>query len=819
MSKGRGRDDYRNQDQSANNQHMDSPDHLSNMPSAISVVTSIGSGSGNNRPQSRGGFRGRGRNRGAQRGNNRSNHDRLLHQNLKPRCRDYDEKGFCMRGELCPYDHGNDPVIVDDLNLPNMLSIGSPSIPPPPLPSQPPPQQPPPPQIPPQIPPHPPLGLPRQPLGLPPPRIPPPPGPMLRPLPGVPPDLHRFPPPNLPVGPPPNMRSGPGIPPLATHPGIMRLPPPQIPQPATQREQYEPDGYNPEDPGLDSGQKKPGYVARSRELIGVQTVPMATPKELEELENRLDTTPSPPVNHSNTRTVIDTHSSDTSQQTQSTRQVIQTIPDNRKRTFNESDLANKNRLEQQSENRTVQDVKSRLGWKKPRFTNRDNSCLVIRKVPRNLNTISKLSQHFEKFGTIVNLQVAFDGDPTAALITFATSAQARSAIGCTEAVLNNRFIKVYWHNKEDSQDGNTSGDSSKEANKSSVRERIIIPSKDQLSINKKKPDNTEKTIVKKSGINLSKTLYNPNAVQSSQNQAALKLAQAKQELASAKEAVRLRKQKEAMEKRNSIARQKQQLLTKQIQEQKLLIQKLEKGKGLSTEVKSSILESMKALNKQIDKTKSEIVSKPKTASSTQKELLDTELELYNQQAEGGDTSQLKKRVAQLKLEARSLGLLSSGRGRGSIMKGRGRGRGSYKRGRGNHHKTNTILDKRPRELIVSGFLESDKDEVITHFAAYGELEKIEYNNANNSLIIGYQTRMEAELAASKGQQFKDTILKMAWHKPAPEVVIMNEDDNDNSLANTRQPDDEDNEVLNDDLLIGDDEEDEEDDEESRGWRR
>lgn len=28
------------------------------------------------------------------------------------------EKGFCMRGDLCPYDHGLDPVIVEDVSIP-----------------------------------------------------------------------------------------------------------------------------------------------------------------------------------------------------------------------------------------------------------------------------------------------------------------------------------------------------------------------------------------------------------------------------------------------------------------------------------------------------------------------------------------------------------------------------------------------------------------------------------------------------------------------------------------------------------------------------
>lgn len=34
------------------------------------------------------------------------------------RCRDYDERGYCVRGDLCPYDHGVDPVVLDNVGLP-----------------------------------------------------------------------------------------------------------------------------------------------------------------------------------------------------------------------------------------------------------------------------------------------------------------------------------------------------------------------------------------------------------------------------------------------------------------------------------------------------------------------------------------------------------------------------------------------------------------------------------------------------------------------------------------------------------------------------
>ncbi|KAF9913676.1 hypothetical protein BX616_009752 [Lobosporangium transversale] len=33
----------------------------------------------------------------------------------RQRCRDYDEKGYCMRGDMCPYDHGEDRIVVGDM--------------------------------------------------------------------------------------------------------------------------------------------------------------------------------------------------------------------------------------------------------------------------------------------------------------------------------------------------------------------------------------------------------------------------------------------------------------------------------------------------------------------------------------------------------------------------------------------------------------------------------------------------------------------------------------------------------------------------------
>jgi len=89
---------------------------------------------------------------------------------------------------------------------------------------------------------------------------------------------------------------------------------------------------------------------------------------------------------------------------------------------------------------------SRLGFKPMR--NYANCALEVKKIPREQNNIMDLNSHFQKFGKIINIQINFEGDLEAALVTFSSPQEAQAAYRSTEAVLNNRFIRVFWHNKE-----------------------------------------------------------------------------------------------------------------------------------------------------------------------------------------------------------------------------------------------------------------------------------------------------------------------------------------------------------------------------------
>ncbi|XP_055333368.1 RNA-binding protein 27-like [Paramacrobiotus metropolitanus] len=216
-------------------------------------------------------------------------------------CKDFTERGFCMRGQYCPFDHGSDPVVWQNARPLEVIRYTGPHIP----------------------------ALPPQPVRLP--AFPPMPLPMIRPV--LPP---RF------------------------RPDAAVLPPPYIrPQKASSM--------------------------RPRELVGLSVGGSSSFNFGEGFRG----------------------------------------PDITKR---ESDSLMDSPLK-------------RLALSEPT----DNCTLEIRHVPDQLNNISALNAHFSKYGSIVNVQVRYGSDHKAALVTFQTPEAAARAFRSPEPVLNNRFIAISWH--------------------------------------------------------------------------------------------------------------------------------------------------------------------------------------------------------------------------------------------------------------------------------------------------------------------------------------------------------------------------------------
>ncbi|XP_025065111.1 RNA-binding protein 26 isoform X4 [Alligator sinensis] len=680
----------------------------------------------------------------------------------KKRCRDYDEKGFCMRGDMCPFDHGSDPVVVEDVNLPGIL----------PFPAQPPVVEGPPP---PGLPPPPPILSP-PPVNLRPPV--PPPGPLppsLPPVTGPPPPL----PPLQPAGmdAPPNSATS-SVPTVVTT-GIHHQPPP-VPPSLFTAETYDTDGYNPEAPSI-TNTSRPMYRhrvhAQRPNLIGLTSGDMDLPPREK------------PPNKSSMRIVVDSES--------------------RKRTIGAGDGG----------------IPTKKTWFDKQNFNRTNS------------------PGFQK-------KVAYQGDPEGALIQFATHEEAKKAISSTEAVLNNRFIKVYWHREGSAPQmqatpqkviqplvqqpslpvvkqsvkerlgpvpaSNIEPAEAQSANTENVQNVTKLSVKDRLGfVSKPATPTTEKVLSTSTG--LTKTVYNPAALKAAQKS----LPVVSTSVLDSNEAQK--KKQEALRLQQDVRKKKQEILEKHIETQKMLISKLEKNKAMKSEDKAEIMKTLETLTNSITKLKDELkgvssggppLKSMKTKAQMQKELLDTELDLYKKMQAGEEVTELRRKYTELQLEAAKRGILSSSRGRGIHARGRGtsRSRGRGIRGRGRGVPVHAVVDHRPRALEISAFTESDREDLLPHFAQYGEIEDCQIDDSSLHAVITFKTRAEAEAAAIHGSRFKGQELKLAWNKPVTNMSAVE--------AEEAEPEEEEfqEESLVDDSLLQDDDEEEEDNE-SRSWRR
>lgn len=139
------------------------------------------------------------------------------------------------------------------------------------------------------------------------------------------------------------------------------------------------------------------------------------------------------------------------------------------------------------------------GPRVPTPYDKNNCTLEVRRIPSHLNKISKLDEHFSQFGQVVNMQVSsvsiscleitknlkcdfafqtrYDNDPEAALVTFANRQQAVAAYKSTAPILNNRFIKIFWHDKEAAAEAAASNNMTgpPASGKPSIKDRLGAP--------------------------------------------------------------------------------------------------------------------------------------------------------------------------------------------------------------------------------------------------------------------------------------------------------------------------------------------------------
>ncbi|XP_026278261.1 zinc finger protein swm isoform X2 [Frankliniella occidentalis] len=701
----------------------------------------------------------------------------VVSQVPKRRCRDFDEKGYCMRGDLCPYDHGTDPVVLEDVSLSQVLHPSQPGSGPP---------------------------------GS-----------------GVPSEIGGLQS-TIAVAP-----SGPGImggaqQSMVQIPGHMppfhaRFPPPPPPVPAAME-------YNPDAPSMEprmTWSRMPprgGLGMRGRMVRGPPPPQQPPYNSMHQQQRELVSVP------------LNDHSGGMGVHPGYKRPMPQDNNQNYPMHGETLHLDGHSPMKR----RPAFDY-GRLGPVGTRAKHNQGNCsLDVKKIPRGVNNITHLNNHFAKFGKIVNIQVQFEGDPEAALVTFSSHAEANAAYRSTEAVLNNRFIKVFWHNNNNNNGAN-SNEQGKQENvppmKPSVRERLgapVPPMQVKVLNTKVAPQLTDEEIeeqVMMSGNSLTKTLFIKKEVspapaptpvlasaqvnkaqavaklQAQQAAAAAAMKLKMQEVAAAKQNIRKKqeeKRREAMQITADLRKRKQELLEKQLDQQKQLIQRLEK-QDITKEQRQEVLNTIKSLQESVEKirkdlatvmgstantikvTAAKLVKSPpstktpptnlvkKTKEEAQREILDAELDLISKQQEGADTAELQRKVAILKMEAANQaivqaptkavrGALRTVRGRGITRAVAARNPALYRSGGGF---TGHSVDHRPSKILVSGYEEDDKVDVLAHFAQFGQIVDHESDDAIPSLVLNYKSRKEAELAMTKGRNFGDRLLSITWQAGVP----------------------------------------------------
>ncbi|CAF1256242.1 unnamed protein product [Rotaria sordida] len=249
-------------------------------------------------------------------------------------------------------------------------------------------------------------------------------------------------------------------------------------------------------------------------------------------------------------------------------------------------------------------------WQKSDGSGSTSTTLEIRKVPVEFNTISKLNEHFSKFGTVTNVQIAFDGSSDSALVAYATYQQAETAYKNPEPLFNNRFIKIFWHNPNKGQNSiNTTNPNP--------------PPSDTTSIKRQRTTNSNSTKHHWTKIQKSSS-SNKNEIPPKKKSTIPSVPSIVKKEAAKKAAIEIR-------------RKKQGLFEEQIQQQKLLLKKFETAE--TNEEKGSIRSLMKQVDSTIVTLKDSLgtipikSSSPSTTKISQQDLLKKRAETLKKQIE------------------------------------------------------------------------------------------------------------------------------------------------------------------------------------------
>ncbi|KAF8529480.1 hypothetical protein JB92DRAFT_2860770 [Gautieria morchelliformis] len=412
-------------------------------------------------------------------------------------------------------------------------------------------------------------------------------------------------------------------------------------------------------------------------------------------------------------------------------------------------------------------------------TPRDDKTLVVEKIPEDKLTLEAVNEWFKRFGTVTN--VAIDSPSAKALVSFANHSEAHSAWKSEEAVFGNRFVKLYWHRPLEGHGG--IGQRALAASAPLVRNIGVPESPSQVQAQPQSQPQPQ-----------------PPSQPQPQPQPQPQLPPSQSPSQPSAPSIPVKQPQKSDPAAVAALAARQQLLEKQISEQKVLMSRLTTAS--TPEEKQELMARIKSIQSGVTPS-----SPASTAPSTsrlsngsskealsEKERLDKELELHTvQNALKGDedassTTALKEKLARLKAEASRLGVPESEinaesstpshsspyrpyRGRGYRARGfvRGGGRGGASRPR-------MKLDNRPRKLLIQGIPVNDQavQLIRNHYQNMGNLESF-WSQGEGEVVAQFWSRTAAEYAFLNAPDIPSVgKVQISWHTgtaPTPTTPV------------------------------------------------
>ncbi|KAK4727044.1 hypothetical protein R3W88_031961 [Solanum pinnatisectum] len=117
--------------------------------------------------------------------------------------------------------------------------------------------------------------------------------------------------------------------------------------------------------------------------------------------------------------------------------------------------------------------------------------LFVRGIPQKDNKLDALLSHFKKFGEVIDIHIPLSGDR--AFVQFAKREEAEAALKAPDAVMGNRFIKLLWANRDRILDDGVNGVSNSPLPRRGVTSSLVPP---HLSVPYKGKDNIQSSASK-----------------------------------------------------------------------------------------------------------------------------------------------------------------------------------------------------------------------------------------------------------------------------------------------------------------------------------